>query len=195
MKQKTSKASAKASKSTPQKEIVEKVEKETATDNETDKTDIDDETDSDEELIESVVSDYSNIDEGSIDDEDEGGEINSDGEEVMREVDSRQLDEVEEIQPNIIKIVNPEDRKTSMTLTLAECTKLIGIRATHIDRGGPAFVDVGNMTDSRMIALKELYSRRCPLILRRMITPALYEEWLVREMLIPDNFRMNNADF
>lgn len=86
-------------------------------------------------------------------------------------------------------IVKPENRKTSEYITIYELAKAIGIRATHISRGSPIFVDIEGLDDPRDIAKKEIREGKCPLMVKRRLgSTNRVEKWSVNEMIKPDNF-------
>lgn len=106
------------------------------------------------------------------------------------------IEDEEEPINTLMYIVNDNDRMTSSSLTLAECTKVIGCRATHIDQGAPIFTDITNLDNVHHMALKELYDKKCPLKIRRRLGKLqgknAYEEWKVNEMNLPAGFKKNN---
>lgn len=79
-------------------------------------------------------------------------------------------------------VVASEDRVTSNMMTLAEMARAIAVRAKQISTHPNAYTDVGDLTDATKIARKELFDRRSPLVLRRVVGPATIELWCVREM-------------
>ena len=54
-------------------------------------------------------------------------------------------------------------------MTTAEYTEAVSIRATQIANGGTIYVDVGNLDNPIDIAKKEIASKKCPLVLRRVV--------------------------
>lgn len=93
----------------------------------------------------------------------------------------------------LIKIVPENERVTSEIIQLPELVEAIGIRCSEIENGSTIFTNVENLTDPILIAKKEFYDRKSPLILQRQlesyeadgITYVLVEEWKVREMTFP----------
>lgn len=81
------------------------------------------------------------------------------------------------------------NRITRNMLTIAECTRVLGVRATDLDEGAPPFVSIENLVDVKQIALRELYSRRMPLSIRRQVAPNKYEELDVNELALPKGFK------
>lgn len=89
-----------------------------------------------------------------------------------------------------IYVVAPEDRQSSNMMTLAEITRAIALRAQQISTRPYAYTDVGDLSDAISIARKELFDRRSPLKLERVMgrTPlgeSIIEMWTVREMSYP----------
>lgn len=82
-------------------------------------------------------------------------------------------------------IINSNNRITSSVMTMAEFVKVLGIRATHIDKGSPIYTDITDITDIKLMALKEIKEKKCPLKIRRMISPNRCEVWNVNEMTLP----------
>lgn len=92
--------------------------------------------------------------------------------------------------PRIVRCVPPEERMTSHVLQKSEAAYIIATRAEQISKHPTAFVDIRGLHDPVAIAYKELFERRCPLVLRRPVGtgPAgehLVEEWNPREMALP----------
>lgn len=92
--------------------------------------------------------------------------------------------------PRTVHIVADELRVTDSRLQLAEAAYIRAVRAAQIARSATHFVDAQGLHDPVAIAHKELFERRCPLKLRRVVgtgpTGDLFvEEWNVREMTLP----------
>ena len=81
-------------------------------------------------------------------------------------------------------VIPAENRRTSHRLTLAEKTNLIGVRAAHIEKGAPIFVEIHNLNKPEEIAEKELRERRFPFLLERKINRYEVEYWDPNEMTI-----------
>ena len=93
---------------------------------------------------------------------------------------------------SIIYIVSLENQKTYRRLSLAECTQIIGRRIALLDAGCPPYVDISGLTNSRSIALKELYERRLPLCINRKVEKNVVERIPVRILALPPRFAENN---
>jgi DNA-directed RNA polymerase subunit K/omega len=93
--------------------------------------------------------------------------------------------------PRIVRIIAPDDRRTSNVLQKSEVAHILGMRAKQIATNARFFVEVGVLHDPGAIAFKELIERRCPLVVRRTVgaDPAdgalLVEEWFPNEMAHP----------
>jgi len=85
-----------------------------------------------------------------------------------------------------IKLVPYEKYKTSHQLTEYEMVEIVSLRASEIERGSPVFVDITGLTNPIDMAKKELYERKCPLILRRFVDTVNYEDWDINMMLLRD---------
>lgn len=84
-------------------------------------------------------------------------------------------------------IVKPENRITSDHMTIFEYSSVVGIRGTHISNGSIIYTDVGNLSDPREIAKKEIDENRSPLsIVRKLGTSNKIEVWNVNEMVKPN---------
>jgi DNA-directed RNA polymerase I, II, and III subunit RPABC2 len=92
--------------------------------------------------------------------------------------------------PRPVRIVHPDDRVTDTRLQLAEAAMVLATRAQQIAKHATSFTDAAGLHDPVAIAQKELYDRRCPLRLRRVVGVGeggeqLVEEFNVREMTLP----------
>lgn len=85
-----------------------------------------------------------------------------------------------------IDIVAPNEyRITSEVLTVAEYTRVISERASHIASGAKIFIDVRLESDPIRIAKNELKQKRSPMQIRRYTSRNICEIWDVNEMIIP----------
>lgn len=87
-------------------------------------------------------------------------------------------------------LVPPEERRTSNVLTKTEMAFVISMRARQIETSGTTFVEIGDLNDPGKIAAKELYERRCPLLLRRIVGHSangdpIVEQWDIKTMTYP----------
>lgn len=88
-----------------------------------------------------------------------------------------------------IKIVDPGERITSDIMSLYEYSEVIGIRTLQIEKGSFIFTDVSFLNDARDMAIKELFDRKCPLIVIRQISEFEQEHWKCNEMGFPADIR------
>lgn len=89
----------------------------------------------------------------------------------------------------IITEVPRELRITSDIMTAYEFCEAVGVRAEQIERGFAPFIDVGLLTNSRDIALQEMFDRRSPLVIIRKVGEFSQEVWSCNEMGIPADYR------
>lgn len=88
-----------------------------------------------------------------------------------------------------IKTIAPDDRMTSNIMTLYEFSEIIGIRTLQIEKGSPIFTDVEDLFDAYDMAIKELFDRKCPLMVIRKTGMYEQEEWKANEMGFPADIR------
>ena len=91
-----------------------------------------------------------------------------------------------ESQSVAVRIVKPDNRKTSEFLQRTELAAVLAVRARQITSGSQVFVDIGDEQDAINIAKKELFSNRNPLVIRRYVGKdpdgtLVFENWAVRE--------------
>lgn len=92
--------------------------------------------------------------------------------------------EVEFLSPKEKKAPIAQQRRTSKYMTKYEMARIIGIRASQISMGAPAYVELTNETDPIDIARTELLKKRIPIIVRRYFPDQTYEDWTVEELII-----------
>lgn len=86
--------------------------------------------------------------------------------------------------------VTPRDKRvTSNVMTMAEYAEVIGTRMTQIENGAPPYIEKRDFASIEELAKYELFNRRCPLKIQRMITPNIQEQWSCREMAFPPHVR------
>ena len=85
--------------------------------------------------------------------------------------------------------VLPRDRVTTPYLTKYERARVLGTRALQISMNAPLLVDPAGLSDPLDIATKELYLGRIPFVVRRFLPDGSYEDWPVRELVVPDGGR------
>jgi hypothetical protein len=88
-----------------------------------------------------------------------------------------------------VRIVAPDERVTDNRLQQTEVAYILAMRAEQIARHATCFVPTTSHSAIEL-AYRELYERRCPLLLRRQVGATvggdlIVEEWNVREMALP----------
>ena len=170
--------------------------------------DFDDDTisDIDDDDIEDI--DAAEYDEGdeevepvafNIDEEEEGA-----AEEEEEEEDLDNLEDLDEDE-NLINVsdnhkfeivskdktyerIESKKRIGSAIMTMTELTKIIGIRSQQIASGMAPLVEVDkDIKDTKYIAIKELQTKKMPLIIRRYYPNNMYIDWRVEDLLLPKN--------
>lgn len=59
-----------------------------------------------------------------------------------------------------------------------------GTRALQISLGAPVLVELGDEIDPLEIAMKELKSKKIPIVIRRYLPDHSYEDWSIDELII-----------
>lgn len=88
-------------------------------------------------------------------------------------------------------IVNPAERWTSNVLIAPEVARLIATRAEMYAKNQISFIKITTETDEECVAIRELLSRRFPLMLARVVAvekngDEIVEMFDPNEMTIPD---------
>jgi len=82
--------------------------------------------------------------------------------------------------------IESKTRIGSPLMTITEMTKIIGIRSQQIASGMAPLVEVeSDIRDTKFIAIKELLSKKMPLIIRRFYPNNMYVDWPVDELILP----------
>jgi DNA-directed RNA polymerase I, II, and III subunit RPABC2 len=99
--------------------------------------------------------------------------------------DDNEQDENIEILPQSDEAhaVPPEQRTTTPYMTKYERARVLGTRALQISMGAPVMVELEGETDPLKIAMKELKSKKIPIIIRRFLPDSSYEDWAVDELI------------
>jgi DNA-directed RNA polymerase subunit K/omega len=89
-----------------------------------------------------------------------------------------------------ILVVKPDDRQTRRAITKKEYARIVGIRTKLIALFGKVFTDVTDITDPKVMAIKEIKEKKCPLMVKREIGvnkegKKICEIWSVNELIIP----------
>ncbi|KAM0687181.1 subunit common to RNA polymerases I [Conglomerata obtusa] len=81
--------------------------------------------------------------------------------------------------------VSKPDRVTNSRMTKFEKAHILGVRALQLSMSAPPLVDIEDEIDPLKIALKELNEGKIPFVVRRRLPDGSFEEWSVKEMVIP----------
>lgn len=156
--------------------------------------DIDEIDDIPENDIDDIIPENSDNDDiQSVDDTDD--DVDDNDTEDVNEVPDDDYDTfyiTRDKDEKILTVVKGNKRITQSRMCLEEITKVIGIRATEIDQGAPAYVDITNIKNTIHMALLEVYQRKCPLSIRRHLSLNVVEEWSVNEMELPLGYKKNH---
>uniref|UniRef100_A0A3B5KPZ4 DNA-directed RNA polymerases I, II, and III subunit RPABC2 n=2 Tax=Takifugu rubripes TaxID=31033 RepID=A0A3B5KPZ4_TAKRU len=79
-----------------------------------------------------------------------------------------------------------QKRITTPYMTKYERARVLGTRALQIAMCAPVMVELEGETDPLQIAMKELKSRKIPIIIRRYLPDGSYEDWGCDELIISD---------
>jgi DNA-directed RNA polymerase subunit K/omega len=148
--------------------------------------DADDKTDADEAGLE---EDAAGTD---VEDEDDEGGEPADPAPARARPERRPVDPLLRMsnRPRYVRVVEPDLRVTDNRLHKSEAAFIIAMRAEQIAKYATRFAEGGDVHDPVALAYKELFDRRCPFILRRVVGAGpggdpIVEEWTVREMTLP----------
>ncbi|KAK1877921.1 DNA-directed RNA polymerases I II and III subunit RPABC2 [Dissostichus eleginoides] len=121
-----------------------------------------------------------NFDDGDFDDgdDDDGLDDLENAEDEDRE-NVKILPAGEGSQANLKRITTPY-------MTKYERARVLGTRALQIAMCAPVMVELEGETDPLQIAMKELKGRKIPIIIRRYLPDASYEDWGCDELIITD---------
>lgn len=93
----------------------------------------------------------------------------------------------------IIKIVKPEERKSTHVLQQTEYARIIGLRAVQLEKKHKPRVKVTPGMTLYDIAKQELFEKKISFIIRRYVNATLAEDWSTSEMDInPTRFCTTN---
>eukprot|EP00866_Antonospora_locustae_P000192 jgi/Antlo1/192/927 len=82
--------------------------------------------------------------------------------------------------------IEADRRITSARMTKYEKAYVLGVRSAQLSMNAPPLVDIGEETDAFEIAVQELRERKIPFVIRRKLPDSTYEDWHIKEMIIPD---------
>ncbi|XP_053683004.1 DNA-directed RNA polymerases I, II, and III subunit RPABC2 [Sabethes cyaneus] len=131
------------------------------------------------------------MEDGDYDNDDVGGDEFDDVEEddnideLNQEEDG---DNIELITPGQAGGGVPKSKRiTTKYMTKYERARVLGTRALQIAMCAPIMVELEGETDPLQIAMKELKQRKIPIIIRRYLPDASYEDWSIDELIIIDH--------
>jgi DNA-directed RNA polymerase I, II, and III subunit RPABC2 len=161
---------------------------------EDDETKVDEEESNDEEYdedenndenneIETISSDDSDGEEAYLFDEDYKTEAIETTHTLLKVNNMHEIKALSIVTRNPNNIIVDENHKSLPILTKYEKAKILGIRANQINNGCKTFVDTNeNDIDGYLIAEKELYAKKIPLIIKRPLPSGENEYWHVRDL-------------
>ncbi|KAM3138274.1 hypothetical protein pb186bvf_009550 [Paramecium bursaria] len=123
-----------------------------------------------------------------MENEDEGGDIQSEEEQQSESSDDESDDEQEIIEAGNYKgqskgIKIPKDKRfTPPFLTKYERARVIGTRALQISKNSPIYVDPKDTSDPIAVAQQELNEKKIPFIIRRYLPNGDFEDWELQEL-------------
>lgn len=82
----------------------------------------------------------------------------------------------------IIKIVKPDERKSTNVLQQIEYTRVIGLRAVRLEKGEKPTIKVTPGMTLYDIAKQELFEKKISFVIRRYVNASLAEDWTTSEM-------------
>jgi DNA-directed RNA polymerase subunit K/omega len=94
------------------------------------------------------------------------------------------------VEPKDAIVVDPDKRLTRRFVTKKEYARILGVRTKLISLYAKVFTDVTNIIDPKLMAIKEIKEKKCPLMLKREVGTTkdgkkLVELWSVNELIIP----------
>ncbi len=144
-------------------------------------------SDGDEEEVVAVIPDVGGAadDEDGFDEEDDDDLENFEEDENVINVSDNHRFEIVSHNKTYERIESKK-RIGSPFMTITEMTKIIGIRSQQIASGMAPLVEVdSDIRDTKFIAIKELVSKKMPLIIRRFYPNNMYVDWPVEELILP----------
>lgn len=82
----------------------------------------------------------------------------------------------------IIKIVKPDERKSTNVMQQIEYARVIGLRAVKLEKGEKPTVKVNPGMTLYDIAKQELFEKKISFVIRRYVNTSLAEDWTTSEM-------------
>jgi len=114
-----------------------------------------------------------------------GGDYDDDVDDMPMEQEDEAFDLVNQQEGGERGVQNAK-KITTPYMTKYERARLLGTRALKIAMCAPVMVELEGETDPLQIAMKELKSRKIPIIIRRYLPDGSYEDWGIDELIISD---------
>jgi DNA-directed RNA polymerase I, II, and III subunit RPABC2 len=149
------------------------------------------EYDDGDEEVEPVAFNIDEEEEGAVEEEEEEEDLDNledldEDENLINVSDNHKFEIVSK--DKTYERIESKKRIGSSIMTMTELTKIIGIRSQQIASGMAPLVEVDkDIKDTKYIAIKELQSKKMPLIIRRYYPNNLYVDWRVEDLLLPKN--------
>ncbi|KAI3360119.1 hypothetical protein L3Q82_014439 [Scortum barcoo] len=126
------------------------------------------------------LKELKNFDDGDFDDAEE-----DEGLDDLENVEDEDQENVQILPAGEGQQAN-QKRITTPYMTKYERARVLGTRALQIAMCAPVMVELEGETDPLQIAMKELKSRKIPIIIRRYLPDGSYEDWGCDELIITD---------
>lgn len=85
---------------------------------------------------------------------------------------------------NVLEKIEKKIKKTIPLLTKFERARIMGVRLQQLAYGAKPRVDITNLKNINEIVEKELFERKIPFIIRRILPNGNYEDWKLEEFEI-----------
>ena len=144
-----------------------------------------------------IDQDEDDIDEDDIDEDeiDEDNPLGDEHEVLISDYFHKIIDDPKQdyisttsVIPRDIIVVDAGSRITSRFITKKEYARVVGVRSKLIALYAKVFTDVTNIIDPKIMAIKEIKEKKCPLMLKREIgfrgDTKICEIWGVNELII-----------
>lgn len=149
------------------------------------------EYDEGDEEVEPVAFNIDEEEEGAVEEEEEEEDLDNledldEDENLINVSDNHKFEIVSK--DKTYERIESKKRIGSAIMTMTELTKIIGIRSQQIASGMAPLVEVDkDIKDTKYIAIKELQTKKMPLIIRRYYPNNMYVDWRVEDLLLPKN--------
>jgi DNA-directed RNA polymerase I, II, and III subunit RPABC2 len=82
---------------------------------------------------------------------------------------------------NVLEDIEKKVKKTIPLLTKFERARIMGVRKQQLAYGAKPRIDITNLKSIDEIVEQELFQRKIPFIIRRMLPNSTYEDWKLEE--------------